>query len=262
MLAIIDGTYLSCRIYRILEENFSSEIFINLFLKKVRTSLAFVKANHCLVTFSDFRRSHRKNSLDNYCYAPPYFETLLEVEKDLFERLSKSGIHMCQKDGFESKDIISTIHSKLRKSGDHPIVIISKDKLLLSLLDKHTRTYDPFAKENDAFETEESFLNKNTIHPKLFLDVLMMAGIKNLGHDGISGVGEKKAIEIVKNFGDLNSIYLSRHLISGKIGERVAKEVHELVERKRVYESQVDVSLGFNFSDIKYTRGKSFGLML
>lgn len=97
------------------------------------------------------------------------------------------------KTGFEADDIVACVANM--ELFDEQL-IISTDNDLLQLLSDKTSIYSP---KTSAYTTKQSFTDKYEIPPSKWAAVKAMAGCSSDDVPGISGVGEKGAIDFILN---------------------------------------------------------------
>jgi DNA polymerase-1 len=96
--------------------------------------------------------------------------------------------------GYEADDIIASI-CKHKSRGDK-FMIVSADEDLYQLLDRDTEIYLP---QQNTFVTIHSFERKYHIQPRDWPEVKAIAGCSSDNIKGVNGVGETRAIEIVRD---------------------------------------------------------------
>lgn len=253
MITLVDGTSLSRRIYHMIKDNFSEDDFVKIFLSKTKEAVHYLKSNHCLVSFGDYVHSERLSINSSYIYSPSDKEILISAENIVMRELSKKGIFSVRASGYESRDIISTIHNKLL-STDKKMCIVSTETTLFSLINENTAMYNPMSrKQSNSFTYNKDFINKYGFSPYLFIDYLMLIGVKKYAISGISGVGEKKGIELIGKFGNIENIITGSQEINGKLGTTLRSEILPLIDDyKEIIKNYDNLNLGFSLSRLKF----------
>lgn len=122
------------------------------------------------------------------------------------------GVPMVRAQGFEADDIMATLAEQCRAEG-RPCRVITGDKDLLQLVADPVRILRP-----GKGGTEE--LDRETVHrdwgvwPEQILDYLSLVGDSSDNVPGVKGIGEKTAVKLLDQFGDLDSIYDSLDAVS------------------------------------------------
>jgi DNA polymerase-1 len=118
------------------------------------------------------------------------------------------NIPVLELDGYEADDVLGTIARQATPHGV-PVRIITGDRDLLQLVDDHTTVELPpdrhvrQARLFDAAAVQE----KLGITPRQLIDWKALAGDKSDNIPGVAGVGEKTAISLLNQYGDLDGIY-------------------------------------------------------
>lgn len=152
--------------------------------------------------------------------APP---DLHEQVPRIIEVLEALGIPQISKQGVEADDIIATL-SENAKRFDIESIMVTGDKDLLQLVDSHTFALRPPKKGETSYrlfgekEVEEEF----GITASQIVDYLSLLGDSSDNVPGVSGIGEKGAVKLLQEYGDLDGIYA--HLNSCAKGVRAKLE--------------------------------------
>lgn len=124
-----------------------------------------------------------------------------QLRKEVLPALGFSNVFM--QDGYESDDLIASI---VINSSNCKNIVVSSDNDLLQLLD-YCSLYN-FTKKR--ITTKNIFIREHKIEPSQWVDVKTLAGCSTDHVEGINGVGEKKAIDYLKN-----------KLVSGKTFDKI-----------------------------------------
>lgn len=116
-----------------------------------------------------------------------------EITRDL-------GVPVLESPRDEADDIIATL---AHHAGDRQVVIVSRDKDLMSLVSPTCRLYDPFSSE---FIDEAYVVRKFGVPPRLVSDLLALCGDSTDGVPGIDGVGPKTAASLLRKHGSLRKL--------------------------------------------------------
>jgi DNA polymerase-1 len=120
-------------------------------------------------------------------------------------------------DGYEADDIIATLAKKA--AGEAlDVLICSKDKDILQLLDHHIRTYDI---KTGKITDSETMRQEMGIGPEQIVDALALEGDAIDNVPGVPLIGEKTARELIRQYGTLDNLYAHADEIKGKRGENL-----------------------------------------
>lgn len=170
-----------------------------------------------LVVFAmDGGHDHRTALLPQYKAHRPEPEPLLQSQKALAEQaIAAAGFQSIRVQGFEADDVLASIARQ--RSG---VVICSCDKDLLALCGV-ARVYHPWS--GGKFVTAEERLE---LPAGQVTDFLALCGDSSDGIPGVKGIGPKTALELLKEFGDLESILAAATVgaIPGAVGKKLKEQ--------------------------------------
>lgn len=154
------------------------------------------------------------------------------------EVVDAAGISIYASSGFEADDVIGTLAGKaLQNKGQTinnmgkigEVVIVTGDRDILQLVDNKVKVYMLMRGMTDArvFDKEavEEYLG---ILPEQIVDYKALVGDSSDNYPGVPGVGPKTAVELIKEFGNLERIYKAvnrKKVKSEKISERVIEKL-------------------------------------
>ena len=143
---------------------------------------------------------------------PPAPKELYQQIPKIKEILKAFKVPIFEKQGFEADDIIGTIANQAPKKQALPkieTIILSGDSDTLQLINSYTKVYalKKGVKET-VFYDEKSVKEKfQGLNPKQMLDFKALKGDASDNIPGVTGIGEKTAIELLLKFGTLENIY-------------------------------------------------------
>jgi DNA polymerase I len=174
---------------------------------------------------------------------PPMPEELPVQVDRIKEILGALRIPVLCLDGYEADDIIGTLAKKAAGDGID-VLICSKDKDILQLLDRHVRTYDI---KTDKITDSEVMKLEMGIEPGQIVDCLALEGDAIDNVPGVPLIGEKTARELIRQYGDLDNLYSHADEIKGKRGEnlRNTREQAYLSRRLVTLDCNVPVEIDF-----------------
>jgi len=136
--------------------------------------------------------------------APPDFYTQIPI---LHELLEAFGWPLYELDDYEADDIMGTLAVKAEKEGLETLLITS-DLDMLQLVNHRVKVY---ALKRGFSNIEEfhpqSFEAKYGLKATQFLDLKSLKGDSSDNIPGVPGVGEKTAIELLKQYETLDGVY-------------------------------------------------------
>lgn len=207
--------------------------------------------------FKEYKKNRAKTPEELYQQIPKVKHTLKALNVPIFE-----------KSGFEADDIIGTISKKLleysktcsEENSYIESVAFSSDLDLLQLIDEYTKVYTlRRGLGNIILYDKEAVENRFEIGPKQLIDYKGLRGDPSDNIPGVSGIGEKTAIKLIKEFKTLENLYLKldkdplfeKELIN--ISPRLLTKLKENKEQaffsRELVEIIRDVPIDFNLED-------------
>ncbi len=162
---------------------------------------------------------------------PPDFYEQIPVLHDLLQAF---GWPLYELDDYEADDIMGTLAVQAKEK-DVETMLVTSDLDMLQLVDSHTSVYVlKKGLSNIELFQPESFFEKYGIEPTQFLDLKALKGDSSDNIPGVPGIGEKGAIELLKQYKTLDGVYenvelvkesLSKKLTAGKDSAYLSKQL-------------------------------------
>ena len=148
------------------------------------------------------------------------------------EVLNAMNIKIIEKEGYEADDILGTLATKAGRKG-LDVTILSGDRDTFQLAtDKITiripRTKNGKTEEDDY--NKERIIEEYGVEPKALIEVKGLMGDKSDNIPGISGIGEKTALNIIKKYKTIEKLY--ENIESGKAEEIKGKLREKILNGK------------------------------
>ena len=141
--------------------------------------------------------------------------------KDLLGRL---GYKMVTCEGFEADDILGTLAAACRQRGDE-CVIVTGDRDSFQLVGGPVRVAYEGMREKRV--DEDAVRADYGVEPRQLIDVKSLMGDTSDNIPGVKGIGEKTALDLIRNFGSLEGVYQNLD------DERIRKAVREKLARDK-----------------------------
>ena len=147
--------------------------------------------------FSDYKATRKETPED----LVPQFDLVKDVVRSL-------GIVIVEQEGVEADDVIGTIALQATKD-DVETIIVTGDKDTLQLVDTHAKVFTMSRGIHDMV-----LYDRELVKEKMGVTVEQIPDYKGLRGDssdnipGVKGVGEKTAVALLGEYGDLDSIYV------------------------------------------------------
>ena len=185
-------------------------------------------------------KSHRKPTPDDLVSQIPL----------LYDVIDAYNIPLFAIQGFEADDIIGTISKKLSK--EHiECTIITIDKDMDQLIDKHIKIFNPRKKE---IRDTEKLRKEKGIEPENVIDILALGGDSSDNIPGIPGIGYKTALKLIREWKSLENVISNVDKIKGKKKQENLLKYTELARlSKRLATIDTEVPLDFNLEACRLT---------
>ena len=164
------------------------------------------------------------------------------------------GVPIFEKSGFEADDLIGTIAKTVDGSIDK--VILTGDMDTLQLIDESTKvcTMSRGMSDSVIYDAPAVF-EKYGIRVEQVIDYKALRGDPSDNIPGVRGIGEKTAVEILKNFENLDNVYYFLEDKGEKIPKNILKNDLENVFSERIknllIEHKEDAFLSRSLATIK-----------
>jgi len=143
---------------------------------------------------------------------PPAPEGLYQQIPKIKEILQTFNVPIFEKEGFEADDLVGTISEKFPKKQVFPEVqsiILSSDLDTLQLVNPKTKVYLLRKGVKDTLLYDENLVREKYqgLNPGQLIDFKALRGDPSDNIPGVTGVGEKTASRLIKEFGNLENLY-------------------------------------------------------
>ena len=214
---IIDGNALAHRAYHALPPLRTKKgELVNVvygFLLVLLKALKDIQPSHIAATFDvkgpTFRHEQFKQYKAKRIKAPDELYQQLDGVKEMLRVLE---IPIYEKQGFEADDIIGTLVKQAARKQAHPkmeTVILTGDLDCLQLVSQQTKVYTmrKGIKDTVLYGPKEVTEKYEGLTPEQMVDFRGLRGDPSDNIPGVTGIGEKTAIELLKEFGSLDNLY-------------------------------------------------------
>ncbi len=153
--------------------------------------------------------------------------------------------------GYEADDAIGTL-AKVAEQQGFTTYMMTPDKDYGQLVDANTFIYKPARLGNGAevLGVEEICKKWEIRHVSELIDILGLMGDKVDNIPGIPGVGEKTAIQLVKDFGSIENLLENTDKLKGKLKEKVENNKEKALQSKWLATIILDVPVEFNENEL------------
>ncbi len=215
--------------------------FVNMLLKVVREE----SPDHLAVVFDAKGPTFRKEIY------PEYKANRAAMPEDLVPQIplikeAVRGFNMpvLEKEGFEADDIIATLAKRFAAQGME-ITVVTGDKDLMQIVSERIRLLDTMKeKVSGLSEVAERFGGG----PEKVVEVQALAGDSSDNVPGVPGIGEKTAVELIREFGTVEHLLSSLDRIKQpKRRENLERYAEQALLSKRLVTLRDDVPLDLDY---------------
>jgi DNA polymerase I len=153
--------------------------------------------------------------------APQELYDQIPMVKDV---LKVFNVSICEKSGFEGDDVLGTLTHNF---SDMSNIIVSGDLDTLQLVDKDTNVYFLSKGVKEACLYNENMVKKRYegLSKDELIDLKALRGDLSDNIPGVKGIGEKTALDLIKNFKTIEKVY--KNINDKRITENVRKKLLE-----------------------------------
>jgi len=209
------------------------------------------KPDYLAACFDVSRDTFRKKKFPEYkIQRPPMPDGLSSQLPYIKEIISAYGISVLEKEGYEADDVIATLVKKTREKGFF-VTIVSFDKDLLQLVDEDAVVFSPYKDEGVLYDRQK-VKERFSVEPQAIPDIIALMGDDVDNIPGASGIGEKTAIELIKNFGSSENLLENIDKIEQeKLKKIIADNVENIKLSKELAILNDEIDLDFNLQNLK-----------
>lgn len=255
-ILLIDGSSLIFRaFYAIKNLTTKDGVFVNGvygFLNMYYKALELINPTHVFVAFDKGSKTFRHNEFADYKgtrdNAPNEITYQFGILKDL---LSSMNVNYLELDEYEADDILGTIAKLAQKEG-FEVDIFTGDRDYLQLIDDNIFVYltKKGISEIKLMNTE-SVLEEYDLSPKQLIDVKALQGDSSDNIPGVKGVGEKTALKLIQEYGNLENLYENIDNLKGKLKENLENEKDKAYLSRYLGEIFLNVPIDRNIEDFE-----------
>ncbi|MCE3019620.1 DNA polymerase I [Parvimonas micra] len=255
-ILLIDGSSLIFRaFYAIKNLTTKDGVFVNGvygFLNMYYKALELTNPTHVFVAFDKGSKTFRHTEYSDYKgtrdKAPNEITYQFGILKDL---LSSMNVNYLELDEYEADDILGTIAKLAQKEG-FEVDIFTGDRDYLQLVDDNIFVY--LTKKGIS---EIKLMDNNAIFedfgisPKQLIDVKALQGDSSDNIPGVKGVGEKTALKLIQEYGNLENLYKNLGKLKGKLKENLENEKDKAYLSRYLGEIYLNVPIDKNIEDFE-----------
>ena len=196
-------------------------LFVSKLLQFMRDGAAGLKPTHLAIVLDKSEGSFRKELYEDYKGHRPDAPEDLKVQMPLMrEAIRAFGLEPVELERYEADDLIAT-YTQQAKARGADVLIISSDKDLMQLVGPKVCFYDfeSGSKGKPGYRPERNLDEAAVVEkwegipPEKIGDVLALMGDTSDNVPGVPGIGLKTAAQLIKEYGDLETLLERAHEI-------------------------------------------------
>ena len=214
---LVDGTSYIHRAYHAIRNLANSRGFPTNasfgFTKMVLKLLADKAPEYLAIAFDPKGPTFRHKIYADYKANRPPMPDDMAAQIPVIKSIVKNlNIKTMEKQGYEADDIIGTL-ARLCEEKGFKVVMVTGDKDFRQLITPNTLMWDTM---KDAVTDQTSLKETYGFEPEKFIDVMGLSGDTTDNIPGVPGVGEKTAVDLIREFGSFENVFAHVEAITKK----------------------------------------------
>ncbi|MFD2305434.1 DNA polymerase I [Enterococcus termitis] len=210
---------------------------------------------HVLVAFDAGKTTFRTEFYPEYkagrSKTPGEFKEQMPYIRELLTGL---GVKYYELDNYEADDIIGTLATKVSKE-EFDVVVLSGDRDLTQLASDSVKVDITIKGVSDieSYTPEHVAEKYDGLTPNQIIDMKGLAGDTSDNIPGVTKIGEKTAIKLLKEYGSVEGVYENiDSLKKSKMKENLINDKEKAFLSKRLATINVDSPVDVNIDELKY----------
>ena len=209
--------------------------------------IAEEKPTHIMVAF-DKGKTFRHESYDDYKGGRNETPSELKQQIPYAKQITRAmGITVEELENYEADDIIGTYSKKIETE----VLLVSSDRDLLQLISSNVKM--KLLKMKDfIYYDEKSFYEDYGIKPIEVIDLKALMGDSSDNIKGVTGIGEKTALKLIKEYHTIDNLYKNIDNLKGKIKENLLNDKESAYKSLELATIYLNVPIEVNLEKIVY----------
>lgn len=220
------------------------------FINMINKIILEEKPEYMLVAFDkgkNFRHEKYKEYKDGRIKTPEDLLLQFPYAKMVLENM---GIKYLEVDNYEADDIIGTYARLADEDRNYDATIISSDKDLLQLISDDVNV--KLLKQKDyILMNTDTFKEYYGVEPIKMIDLKALMGDASDNIPGVKGIGEKTAINLIKEYESLENLYDKIDTVKGKTKDKLIEDKDNAFFSKELATIYREVPVPYTFEDLK-----------
>ncbi|MGN1247791.1 MAG: DNA polymerase, partial [Paludibacteraceae bacterium] len=188
-----------------------------------------VQPTHLAVVFDPHGPTFRHEAFEQYKAqreeTPEDIKRAVPIIKQI---LAAKNIPAIEVAGFEADDVIGTLAQQGQTAG-FEVYMATPDKDYGQLVDEHIFIYRP--RHTGGFEKmgpAEVCAKYGLTHQRQVIDLLGLMGDSSDNIPGCKGIGEKKAVQLLQQFGDIDTLLQHTDQLKGALQKNIQEQAEDI----------------------------------
>ena len=185
-------------------------------------------------------------------------DLVMQVDR-LQNSLENIGIPLFGVAGYEADDLVGTLSVQAKKEGVETVIVTGDRDLLQLVNDKVTVLMPLVGITKYALMTEKAVEEKYGIKPSQIIDYKALVGDASDNYPGVSGIGPKTAIDLLKKYKTFENLYQHIGELAPKVSEKLAQDAEQasMCKTLATIHTNAPISLKLKSADVKqFTKEK------
>ncbi|GEO69931.1 DNA polymerase I [Levilactobacillus acidifarinae] len=220
----------------------------------LETMLDNVNPTHVLVAFDAGKVTFRTKMYDNYkggrAKTAPELSEQFPYLRDL---LTARGIKTYELPDYEADDIIGTTAKRAEKAG-FTTTIVTGDRDLTQLADERTTVAISKKGVSEIERYTPAYVKEKLgVTPEQIIDIKGLRGDTSDNYPGVTGVGPKRAVDLIDKYGSVEGVYDHIDEITAKkLKEHLVEDHANAVLSKKLATINRDAPVDLTLDDLVY----------
>ncbi len=210
--------------------------------------------DYAAIAFDLKDKTFRHKACDSYKATRKPMPEELALQLPFAKQVAKAlGLQVIEMSGYEADDILGTLSANFYGNGDETF-IVTGDRDSFQLINDRV-TVLLAANDDTKITTPKEIMEKYGVEPRKLIDIKALMGDSSDNISGVPGIGEKGAIKLIAEYGDLDNIYAHAEDISGSVGKKLREGKESAYISRFLAEIKLDVPLETGIEQCAY-KGK------
>ncbi|MBQ2713193.1 MAG: DNA polymerase I [Clostridia bacterium] len=221
--------------------------FINMLVRIIED----VQPSHLAVAFDMRAKTFRHLLYDGYKATRKGMPAELASQMPILHDVLKTmGICILEQEGIEADDIIGTVAKRF----GIPTVIVTGDRDALQLVDSNIQVYLTKRGITEIDEIDEiNIKEKFGFSAAQVIEYKALSGDSSDNIPGVKGVGDKTALSLLEQYGNIDGVYESISQIKGKLKEKLEADREMAYLSRELATIKTDCNLAVTLADMEYS---------